>query len=210
MGHPALNQVIYFDRKAYASVGGTCRSRGRSRGLCGSCAVPVRPGDRYPGVVSQRVLLAGDGGRYGSGGGDSREFTGFFYTHRAAVDDATNARDRAECGDGGAAGCEGGAVDERPATFRRRRGRARRVSCVGRAWRRDEPYAVIAPGSTGRRRTGRASRFGQVAAGLSRRWGLRAVVVGQVAEAGMAAEIRGQEPSVSICVARARLRSWWR
>ena len=195
-GHPALNQVIYFDRKAYASVG---RDLSITQAFTGF--LRELRGCRFDLVIDIQGLFrsgffslaTGAGVRIGRG--DSREFTGFFYTHRAAVDER---RMHAIVLNAGMVAPLGVKVEPSTSDLyispEARTGAARVLRSEG--LEAGEPYAVIAPGSNWETKNWPAARFGHVAAGLRRRWGLRAVVVGTGGQAGMAEEIRGQEPSV--------------
>jgi heptosyltransferase I len=195
-GHPALDQVIYFDRKAYASVG---RNLPVTRAF--TRFVRELRGCRFDLVIDMQGLFRSGffslatGAQVRIGRGDSRELAGFFYTHRAAVDArrmhaiVLNAAMVAPLG-----------VTVEPSTSDLYISPAARVGAVRMlrvaGLEAGEPYAVIAPGSNWETKNWPAVGFGQVAAGLRQRWGLRAAVVGTAGQAGMAEEIRGQEPSV--------------
>jgi lipopolysaccharide heptosyltransferase I len=199
-GHPGLNQIIYFDRKAYANVG---RNLSITQAFTGFLR-ELRD-SRFDLVIDMQGLFrsgffslaTGAGVRIGRG--DSREFTGFFYTHRAAVDER---RMHAIVLNAGMVAPLG--VKVQPSTSdlyispAARAGVARILAGQGLA--PGAPYAVIAPGTNWETKHWPAVRFGQVAAGLARRFGLVSVVVGTVGQAAMAAEIRSKEPSaIDLC-----------
>ena len=199
-GHPALNQVICFDRKAYANVGRNLSITQaftqflRELRQCRFDLVIDIQGLFRSGFFS---LATGAGVRIGRG--DSREFTGLFYTHRAAVDER---RMHALVLNAGMVAPLG--VQVQPSTSDlyvspQARAGAQRTLCdhgLPAATR----YAVIAPGTNWQTKTWPASRFGEVAAGLLRRFGLPSVVVGTGGQAAMAQEIQRHEPTaIDLC-----------
>jgi heptosyltransferase I len=196
VGHPALDQVIYFDRKAYASVGrdlSITRAFTRFLRELRECRFDLVID--IQGLFRSGFFSLATGARVRVGRGDSRELAGLFYTHRAAVDAR---RMHAIVLNAAMVAPLGVKVAPSPSDLyispAVRAGAARLLRTEGLEG--GEMYAVIAPGSNWETKNWPAVRFGQVAAGLRLRWGLRAVVVGTAGQAGMAAAICGQEPSV--------------
>jgi heptosyltransferase-1 len=200
VGHPALNQVICFDRKAYASVG-----RDLSITQAFTRFLAELRGCRFEMVIDMQGLFRSglfswaSGAQVRIGRGDGRELAGLFYTHRAAVDErrmhaaALNAGMVAPLG-----------VKVRPATSDlyvspEAQAVARQVLCEN-GLPAGTPYVVIVPGTNWQTKNWPAVRFGQVAAGFRQRLGLRAVVVGTASQRVMADEVRRQEPTaIDLC-----------
>ncbi len=200
VGHPALNRVICFDRKAYASVG---RDLSITRAFTRFLA-ELR-GCRFEMVIDMQGLFRSgffswaSGAEVRIGRGDARELAGLFYTHRAAVDER---RMHAAVLNAGMVTPLG--VKVQPSTSdlhisAEARAGARRTLCEN-GLPAGTPYVVIVPGTNWQTKNWPADRFGQVAAGLRQRLGLRAVVVGTAGQRAMAEEIRRQEPTaIDMC-----------
>ncbi len=195
-GHPALDQVIYFDRRAYAAVG---RDLSITRAF--TTFLKDLRGARFDLVIDLQGLFRSgffslaSGAPVRIGRGDSRECTGLFYTHRAAVDArrmhaiALNAAMVAPLG-----------VKVEPAISDLHISPGARTGAE-RVLRENglvdgAPYAAIAPGTNWETKTWPAGKFGHVAAGLRQRFGLQSVVVGTAGQRAMAGEIRRHESTV--------------
>lgn len=197
---PALNQVIHFDRKAYANVG---RSLSVTQAFTGFLR-QLRDG-RFDLVIDMQGLFrsgffafaTGAGVRIGRG--DAREMTGLFYTHRAAVDERRMHAFVLNCAMVAPLGVK---VQPSPSDLfiseQSRAGARRALEQAGLPFGR--PYAVIAPGSNWETKNWPASKFGQTAALLRKQLDLIPVVVGTPGQRNMADTIRQAEPSaIDLC-----------
>ncbi len=199
-GHPALNQVICFDRRAYASVG-----RDLSITQAFTRFVLDLRASRFDLVIDIQGLFRSGffslatGAPVRIGRGDSREFTGFFYTHRAAVDERRMHALVLNTGMVAPLGVKvQPSVDDLYISPQARSGAQRVLAEHGVAV--GLPYAVIAPGSNWPTKNWPAGKFGHVAHGLRCRLNLPSVVVGTAGQTPMAEEIQRHEPSaVSLC-----------
>lgn len=200
MGHPALSQVICFDRKAYANVGRNLSiTQAFTRFLRELRACRFDLVIDIQGLFRSAFFSLATGAAVRIGRGDSREFTGLFYTHRAAVDER---RMHAIVLNAGMVAPLGVKVEPSTSDLyispQARSGAARILRELGLA--AGTSYAVIAPGTNWQTKTWPASRFGEVAAGLRRRFGLPSVVVGTAGQAVMAHEIQQHEPTaIDLC-----------
>jgi heptosyltransferase-1 len=200
IGHPALNQVIYFERKAYASVGRDLSvTRAFARFLAALRACRFQMVIDMQGLFRSGFFAWASGAEVRVGRGDARELAGLFYTHRAAVDER---RMHAAVLNAGMVAPLG--VKAEPSTTdlyipEEARAGARRTLCEN-GLPAGAPYVVIVPGTNWQTKNWPAQRFGQVAAGLWQRFGLRSVVVGTASQRAMAEEVRRQEPTaIDLC-----------
>jgi heptosyltransferase I len=198
--HPALSQVICFDRKAYAQVGRNLSiSRAFTQFLQELRQCRFDLVIDIQGLFRSAFFSFATGAAVRIGRGDSRELAGLFYTHRAAVDER---RMHAIVLNAGMVAPLG--VKVQPATSDlyispQARAAARRILGEN-GLAAGTRYAVIAPGTNWETKTWPAERFGQVAAGLRRRYDLRSVVVGTGSHAEMARQILQQEPTaIDLC-----------
>ncbi len=203
--HPALSRVILFDRHEYASLGRRASTtRAFTRFLRDLRAQRFDLVIDMQGLFRSGFFSLASGAPVRVGRGDAQELAGAFYTHRAAVDER-----RMHAAILAARLVEPLRVRVEPAPddlyiSPAARSAAQRILCdCGLAT--GDPYAVIAPGTNWQTKTWPADRFGQVAAGLRERLGLRSVVIGTAGQAPMAAEIRRVEPTAIDLCGKSRL-----
>lgn len=199
-GHPAIDEVISFDRKAYANLG---RSLAITRAF-GDFLHRLRQGSfdmviDFQGLFRSGFFAAVTGAAVRIGRADGREMTGLFYTHRAAVDERRMHAFVLNCGMIAPLGLK---VEPSPGDLyispEARSGARRALQEAGLA--ETTRYAVIAPGSNWQTKDWPAEKFGEVAAGLRQRFDLRSVVVGTGGQKAMADAIRRVEPTaIDLC-----------
>lgn len=198
--HPALSEVIYFDRKGYAGFG-------RDLSATWGFAAFVRElrSHHFDLVIDLQGLFRSAMFAYLTrsqvrvGRGDNREMNGFFYTHRAAVSQRNMhafVLIRSVVAPLG--------IDANPAPgdlhiAEHVRLAARQVlKQVGLEAGR--PYMVIAPGSNWETKNWPADSFGETAALLRKQLDLVPVVVGTAGQRAMAEAIRRIEPrAIDLC-----------
>lgn len=196
-GHPALNEVIPFDRKRYGKLGQSLSAMWafvqfmqRLRGGAFDLVIDMQ------GLFRSGFFSLVSGAPVRIGRGDAREMTGLFYSHRAAVDERRMHAFVLNCAMVAPLGIT---VQPSPADLyisqQAREGAQQTLlrAGVGPGVR----YMVIAPGSNWETKNWPAEKFGQAARLLRTRCGLVPVVVGTADQWPMAEAIRAQEPDAA-------------
>lgn len=198
--HPALDRVIYFDRKGYANVG---RDLSIMHGFT-SFLHELRS-YRFDLVIDLQGLFRSalfaymTRARVRVGRGDNREMNGFFYTHRAAVNQRNM---HAFVLIRSVVAPLGVNAEPSPSDLyiaEHVRSAARQV-LEKAGLPAGRPYVVIAPSSNWETKDWPAEKFAQTAALLRKRFDLVPVVVGTKGQRPMAATIRQAEPAaIDLC-----------
>jgi len=204
--HPALDEVLLFDRHRYAHIG-------RSISATGAFADYLRRlrGGRYDLVIDLQGLFRSGFFAWASGSSvrigraDARELTGIFYTHRAAVDAR---KMHALVLNAAMVAPLGVTVLPSPDDLY--------IAAEVRQWAHDallraglasgRPYVVLAPASNWPTKDWPAQAFGRLALRLRQRFDLRCVVVGTAKHADLAQVIKEIEPGAIDLTGKSSLR----